>query len=110
MIMWRFTQQPSSAARISLVYITLGALSVIWTGVWFVYLLNNPPDGNSVYYWCGGFLVTGLTLLLIGFMVGQIGRSARPADVVSQEVAPTPAAVPPLKSAGVVVANVHARS
>jgi hypothetical protein len=104
-----------------LVYITLGALSVIWTGVWYVYLYNNPPDTSSVYYWCGGFLVTGLTLLLIGIMVGQIGRSARHADVVSQEVTPTimtplPPAAAPVATAlapmsdGVVVGDVHARS
>ena len=117
--MWYFSQQPSSAARISLVYITVGALSVIWTSVWYVYLHNNPPDANNVYYLCGGFLVTGLALMLIGFMVGQIGRSARPADIVPHEVTPviaTPpaagavAAVPVRKSEGVVVGDVHARS
>jgi hypothetical protein len=119
--MWVFNQQPSSAARTSLIYITFGAISVIWTGVWYIYLHNNPPDETSVYYWCGGFLVTGLTLMLIGFMVGQIGRSARHADIAPQEVtqpiltpqAPTAApvaAAPALNANGVLVGGVQARS
>jgi hypothetical protein len=83
--MWLFNQ-PSSSARTALIYITVGAVSVIWTGIWYLYLLNNPPEAHGVYYWCGGFLLTGFTLMLIGFMVGQIGRSARHADNLPQEV------------------------
>jgi hypothetical protein len=83
--MWHFNQT-SSSARTALIYITIGAMTVIWTGVWFLYLHNNPPETNSVYYWCGGFLVTGLTLIGIGFGLGQIGRSATHADLPPQEV------------------------
>jgi hypothetical protein len=79
-MMWLFNQA-STAARTSLVYITVGALTVIWTGIWYVYLYNNSPDTNSVYYWCTGFLVSGLTLVLIGLGLGRIGRSARGADL-----------------------------
>ena len=85
--MWLFSQ-PSAAARAALIYITAGALIVIWTGVWYVYLHNNPPEANSVYYWCGGMLASGLTLLLIGFGVGRIGRAARHADAPTQVVPP----------------------
>jgi hypothetical protein len=84
--MWLFNQ-PSSAARTALVYITVGTLMVIWTGVWFLYLRNDPPVANGVYYVCGGLLVTGLALIGIGFGLGQIGRSARHADLPPQEVA-----------------------
>jgi hypothetical protein len=118
--MWIFNQ-PSSAGRTSLIYITLGAISVIWTGVWYIYLLNNPPEAHSDYYWCGGFLVTGLTLMLIGIMVGQIGRSARHADSPPQEVTQAivstlPAAVAPVavtaapNSNGVLAGDVPART
>jgi hypothetical protein len=96
--MWLFNQL-SSSARTAVIYITVGALCVIWTGVWFLYLHNNPPDNNAVYYWCGGFLVTGITLIGIGFGLGQIGRSARHADVPPQEVKtaqPTAGAVAPV--------------
>jgi hypothetical protein len=97
--MWLFNQV-SSAARTAVIYVTVGALAVIWTGVWFLYLHNNPPENNSVYYWCGGLLASGLTLMGIGFGLGQIGRSARHADLPVQEVTPSttvmqsPAAAP----------------
>jgi hypothetical protein len=86
----------SSAARTSLIYITLGALIVIWTGVWFAYLRNNPPHTVDaaqvppVYYWCGGLGVTGIVLIVIGLTVGHIGRTARAADL------PAAVATPPM--------------
>jgi hypothetical protein len=86
-MMWLFNQA-STAARTSLVYITVGAMTVIWTGVWYVYLYNNPPETHSVYYWCTGFLVSGLTLVLIGLGLGRIGRSAPGTDL-------RPVVVPP---------------
>lgn len=85
--MWLFNQA-SSAAHISLTYITIGAMSVTWTGVWYVYLYNNPPATHGVFYWCAGLLVTGLVLILIGFGLGHIGRSAQCADLPPQQVAP----------------------
>ena|SRR5581483_2230869 len=91
--MWIFNQA-SSAARTALIYITAGALIVIWTGVWYLYLHNNPPDTSSVYYWCGGLLLTGLTLMVIGFGLGRIGRAARHADMPA-EVSPTMAVAAP---------------
>ncbi len=90
--MWVFGQA-SSAARAALTYITVGALTVIWTVVWFVYLRNHPPETNTVYYFCGGLLATGLALMVIGFAVGRIGRTARRADMPA-EIAP-PAVVAP---------------
>ena len=63
----------SSAARTALVYITVGALLVIWTGVWFVYLRNSAPENAAPYYWCGGLVITGITLIVIGL---GISRSA----------------------------------
>jgi hypothetical protein len=78
--MW-LVNQTSTAARTALIYITVGALTVIWTLMWYVYLFNNPPETHSVYYWCTGFLVTGLTLVVIGLGLGRIGRSAQRADL-----------------------------
>ena len=84
----------SPAARTSLVYITLGALIVIWTGVWYLYLHNNPPVATDaahvapVYYWCGGLGVTGAVLIVIGLAVGRVGTSARQADLPHAVVTP----------------------
>jgi hypothetical protein len=77
---------PSSAARTALIYITAGALTDVWSGIWFWYLRNNPPANSSTWYWCYGFLCTGLVLLLIGLGVGKIGRAARHAELPPPEV------------------------
>ncbi len=77
--MWPFSQL-ATAGRAALIYITVGAFTVIWAGVWYVYLINNPP-AEGAYYWCTGFLVTGLTMVLIGLGLGMISRSARHVDL-----------------------------
>ncbi len=70
------------AARTSLIYITLGALIDIWTGVWYWYLrTHSEGDQHSgVYYICTGLMLTGTILIIIGFAVGRIGKEARHAD------------------------------
>jgi hypothetical protein len=73
--MWPFSQW-ITAGRAALIYITVGVFTVIWTGVWYGYLYNNPPTG-SAYYWCTGFLVTGLTMVLIGLVLAKVSCSAR---------------------------------
>jgi RsiW-degrading membrane proteinase PrsW (M82 family) len=83
--MWLF-KQSSPATRSALIYITAGAFVVIWTVVWYVYLNNNPPETNTVFYWATGFLMTGLTMILIGFGLGRISRAAQGADLPSHAV------------------------
>jgi hypothetical protein len=78
--------QPSSAAKTSLLYITIGALTDIWSGVWYIYLRQNPPENPHLWYFAYGFLLTGLTLVIIGFGIGRIGRSARHAELPPEEV------------------------
>jgi hypothetical protein len=77
--------KPANAAYMALVYITVGALLSVWTVVWFVYLRNSGHQGPA-YYWCAGIGLTGLTLMLIGFGVGHIGRAARSAELPPPEV------------------------
>ena len=78
--MWLFT---FTAARTALTYITLGALTLIWAGVWYIYLYNNPPSTQTAYYWCSGFLLTGLALAAIGLGLSMINRSAQSADLLA---------------------------
>jgi hypothetical protein len=80
--------KPSSAARIALVYITAGALIGVWTGIWLWWLREHPPANESTYYWAYGFLLTGATLLVIGFCLGRIGRAARHAELPPAEATP----------------------
>jgi hypothetical protein len=82
----------SSSARTALMYVTVGALVVVWTGVWYIYLNNNPPETNRPYYLCAGLLISGLTLLGIGLGLGRIGSSARQAEVPVHSVTNVPAA------------------
>lgn len=66
-------------ARVAVIYITLGALIVIWSGIWCVNLLNDPARGDNALSWCYGLLLTGATFVLIGLAIGWIGRSGRSA-------------------------------
>jgi hypothetical protein len=108
-------KRSSPGARAALLYITVGALLMVWTAIWYVYLNNNPPRTSVAYYLCAGLLVTGCILLLIGLAVGRIGQSAREADQpppviasvgespqVAVVAAPEPAAVAPVPSGPVI--------
>jgi hypothetical protein len=77
-----FFSQITSATRAALLYITVGSVMIVWSTIYYVYLNNHPPASGSdtPWYWCTGFLLTGVTLLLIGLGVGWIGRRARQAE------------------------------
>jgi hypothetical protein len=99
--MWLFKFM---AARTALIYVTVGALTMIWAGVWYVYLYNNPPVAASAYYWCSGFVVTGLAVGVIGLVLGMVSAqphadlpiAGAPVAVVNPQpdVATIPAPVP----------------
>jgi hypothetical protein len=103
--------QPSSAAKTSLAYITLGALTVVWTCIWYFYLRANPEGvPMRTWYICYGLMASGVVLLAIGLAVGQIGRQARHAELpppevarqeakIDQTAAARPVVVPPVASA-----------
>ena len=63
--------------RAAVIYVTVGALIAVWSGIWGVSLLNDPARGDSAWYWCYGFLLTGATLVLIGLAIGWLGRGGR---------------------------------
>ena len=81
--------KPSGAAPATLVYITLGAIMTVWSGIWYMYLLNNPPQHPVINYICYGFLITGIVLLVIGIILGPISRWARHAELPPQEATPS---------------------
>jgi hypothetical protein len=76
--------QPSRGATLSLGYITVGTLMMIWTGLWYWRLrsLAEPPPPESLQnLMCLGFFLSGLALVVIGLLVGRIGSEAKNADV-----------------------------
>ena len=85
--------KPSSAARTAVMYITLGALMVVWTVVWYLYL-NSHGGTDLAYYLDYGFFFTGLVLIVIGVTIGRIGRSARHAEL-PPEVKPSESTAQP---------------
>jgi hypothetical protein len=81
----------TESAKVSLIYITLGSLIDIWTGVYWWIDVRNRADHevtSSTYFWLSGFFLTGLALIVIGVMLGRIGRAARHAEVATPSAAP----------------------
>jgi hypothetical protein len=81
-----FMNRSSPAAKTALVYITVGSIMEVWSGVWFFYLRAHPPQSDLVWYFGAGFALTGLVLLVIGLALGRIGRAARHADLPADDV------------------------
>ncbi len=80
----------ASSAKMAIGYITGGSLLAVWTAVYYFYhrQVNGAEAPN---FWVTGFFLTGLILVTIGLFVGQIGRSARQAEVMA---APTQVVTP----------------
>jgi hypothetical protein len=95
--------RPSNAARTAVVYITAGALIVVWTVIWLWWLSQHPSDNDATYFWAYGCLLSGLTLLVIGFFLGRIGRAARHAELPPPEATPPTNANPPAAGTPVLV-------
>src|SRR4051794_6685130 len=82
MVLFGQTKQAASA-KTSLMYLTIGALTIVWTVIWYMYLRRSGAS-DLTYLWVYGFLATGMVLVVIGAGVGVIGRSA-----MAAETAPT---------------------
>ncbi len=72
-------RQPSPSTGVSIFFITVGVLLAIWSAVWYHYLGENDPQWK--YFVCTGLFLSGIALLVIGSLVGRIGREAQHADV-----------------------------
>ena len=74
--------QPSFGPRTALIYVTTGSLIDVWTGVWY-FAFRNPaaPLSNTATFWLCGLFLTGLTLVIIGLLLGPLGRSARKVEL-----------------------------
>jgi hypothetical protein len=79
---------PSWSSRLAVGYITGGTLIDVWCFIWYSWLKAHPPERDASYYWCAGLALTGLTLIVIGFALGRIGRSAREAELPPPEATP----------------------
>jgi hypothetical protein len=73
----------SGAFPATLIYITVGILIDIWSLIW---LAVYQPESRTGYFWAFGFLGTGTALLIIGLLLGRIGRAARKAELPPEEI------------------------
>jgi hypothetical protein len=95
--------KPSKAAHMAIVFVTVGALLMVWSGVWYAWMANHkPPESDAPHsdapmYICYGIFLSGLTLFIIGFALGRIGRAGRRAEL-PPEVSTTSTAQPAVSS------------
>ena len=88
-------RQPSRSAGLAIFLITVGTLAAIWSAVWYFFLKtrdNSPQDW--AYFVCAGSFFSGVALVIIGTLVGLIGRQARQADNPVAQVTPAAPVVP----------------
>jgi hypothetical protein len=71
--------KPTFGPRTALIYITVGALIDVWVLVW--YFTRGYPLTPTQRFWILGLGLTGLTFLVLGVLIGQIGRAARKAEL-----------------------------
>jgi hypothetical protein len=46
---------------------------------------GNPGDDSNVWFWVAGFFLTGLVLIILGLLLGPLGRAAREAELPPKE-------------------------
>lgn len=85
--------RPSFGPRTAIVYITIGTLMDVWTAVWYFTIVrpSGGPHDNYTWFWLAGLFLTGLTLIIIGGLLGQIGQAARRAELPPSEALPAEA-------------------
>ena len=78
--------KPSSAPSTALCYITIGAIMAVLAGT--SYFFYDDPGHRFIGYIRTSFLILGIVLLVIGFAVGEISRSARKSELPPPEATP----------------------
>ena len=77
--------KPAFGPRLAVAYVTIGALIDVWTGVWYYsYARGNDLSPNQ-WFWVTGFFLSGLTLMVIGLLIGPLGQYARKSELPPQE-------------------------
>lgn len=81
---------PAFGPRTAIIYITAGALIDVWTIVWYLAFGRDGTMSDNTQFWLWGFFLTGLTLVVVGLLLGRIGQAARksempPSDALASE-------------------------
>jgi hypothetical protein len=83
-----FMTKQSITAKIAIMYLTAGALILVWSAVWFCYQRNHGADSALWEYVCYGCLLTGGVITSIGLALGGITWATRPAQTPPEQIAP----------------------
>ena len=78
---------PAFGPRVALIYMTIGSLIDVWTGViWYYFIYSNPePVSHTTHFLVTAFLLTGATLMALGLFLGPLGQYARKAELPPKE-------------------------
>jgi|SRR4051812_37324514 len=80
---------PAFGPRLAVAYVTIGALIDVWTGVWYYAFSQPSAQGGGLpanqWFWVTGFFLTGLTLMVIGLLIGPLGQYARKSELPPPE-------------------------
>lgn len=87
--------RPGFGPKAALVYITLGCLLDVWVAVWYFAFVRGAEGETPqiTWFWLIGLFLTGLSLLVIGVLLGRIGQSARRSEMPPGEAVPAEAAI-----------------
>jgi len=86
--------QPSFGPRTALTYVTVGSLLDVWVGAcYFAFRDPSIPTSHTASFWLVGLFLTGLTLIVLGLLLGPLGRSARKVELPPTEATGTEARI-----------------
>ena len=100
--------QPAFGPRVALAYVTGGTLLDVWTAVWFFAFARGEPISNLTWFWLVGLFLSGVTLIVIGLLLGPIGQAARKAELPPADAAIAAAQHPVVTAPAPAVAVPHA--
>jgi hypothetical protein len=83
--------QPAFGPKVALAYVTAGMLIDVWTLVW--YFTREYELSRSQQFWVIGLVLTGLTFVVLGLLLGPLGRQARRAELPPVEETQAEAAI-----------------
>lgn len=83
--------------KLAVSYITCGALMIVWSVIWLVYL-TVPSDVKGSVYIATGIVLSGIAVVLIGLSLGNIGKEANRDEAAISETHVTIPETQPSKS------------
>lgn len=78
--------KPAFGPKVALIYVTVGALIDVWTTVYYFAFVRGQTPDSKTWFWLAGLFLTGITLVILGLVLGPLGRAARKAELPPAEV------------------------